>query len=238
MTKLIPFILIIFSLGCEESDNNVTAQKTNTAELNNIVKQALDNDSSANSRLGNLVAYSREKYNQVITDSIFSGNKTYYYVLLENDNPAHNRFAVYDSMLTPLFVDKSLNGNIAIEKINTSAKEFVKADEVYLSKDTLLLNRISLYSIERDRVSLVFRTHTKFVKPGYEYLQDIIEISDTLIKTKISGTRRFALTNREDVFKFNSSEKKYTSSQNLFDIFIKNEIENFDFSPVKKQLTE
>ena len=241
MKSLHYLLLIVLIYGCKGEENGNLNERINTFSLRNLVTEAIDSSVIANNKLANLVDYSpdfNKNYNSVIVDSLITGSRTYYYVLLENPNPLHSRFAVYDSQLNPLLMDKSLNGNIFIENISASGKDFIRIEEAYLSKDTLTLNRISLYSPDESGVSLVYRTHTKFEKPGMEYFQTITAISDTLIKTKISGSRRFALSNREDVFKYTPSERKYLSDQNLFDVFIKKEIENFNYIPVKKQVTK
>lgn len=241
MKSLHYLLLIVLIYGCKGEENGNLNERINTFSLRNLVTEAIDSSVIANNKLANLVDYSpdfNKNYNSVIVDSLITGSRTYYYVLLENPNPLHSRFAVYDSQLNPLLMDKSLNGNIFIENISASGKDFIRIEEAYLSKDTLKLNRLSLYLPDESGVSLVYRTHTKFEKPGMEYFQTITVISDTLIKTKISGSRRFALSNREDVFKYTPSERKYLSDQNLFDVFIKKEIENFNYIPVKKQVTK
>ena len=242
MKHLIPLVLIIIFSGCGRKENTNSSEKVNTADIKALVIKALNSDTAANDKLGNLFDYilppNKNKYNSIIADSLIAGKKVYFFVLLENQEPLYNRFAVYDSILSPLLIDKSLNGNIYFEKFVSGGKQFIRIDDIYQTKDTLLLNRLSLYSPDLYGFYLVFRTHTKFAKPGIEYFQDIIEVSDTLIKTKIGGTGRFTLVNKEDVFKYTSSEMKYLSPQNLFDEFIKKEIENFEYTTVKKQLTK
>jgi hypothetical protein len=237
---LLLFLLLITS-GCERKENIISPEKINTAVIKNLVTQAIDSNTVANGKLANLINYSLpvlNNYNSIIVDSIITGNKTYYYVLLENPNPLYNKFAVYNSLLTPLLIDESLNGNIYLEKIASGRKDFIKVDEAYLSKDTLLLNRLSLYSADSSGVSLVFRTHIKFAKPEIEYFQDIVEISDALIKTRISSSEKSFINNKEDNFIYNHSAKKYLSSQNLFDEFLKKEIGSFNYKPSKEELID
>ena len=241
MKILFPLLFIVLLIGCEQKENIIKQEIINSSEIKNLVTQAIDSNAAANNKLSNLVDYSlplTKNYNSVIVDSIITGNKIYYYVLLENPNPAYNRFAIYDSMLTPVFKDESLNGNIYLEKIKSGDKEFIKLDEAYLSKDTLLLNRLSLYSLNETDVNLIFRTHTKLAKPEIEYFQDIVEISDTLIKTKMSSSERSEINNKEDYFIYSSLQKKYSSAQNLFDEFIKKEISDFNFPVSKEELSD
>ncbi len=241
MKNLTLLFVFVFILGCERKENAVSSEKINAVVIKDLVSQALDSNAVANNKLANLIDYSlpvTKNYNSIIADSIIADSKTYYFVLLENPNPLYNKFAVYDSLLQPLLKDESLNGNIYLEKIKSSRKDFIKIDEAYISKDTLLLNKISLYSADSFGVSLAFRTHTKFAKPEIEYFQDIVEISDTLIKTKISSSEKSPINNKEDNFIYNPSAKKYTSPQNLFDEFIKKEIESFNYKPGKEQLID
>ena len=233
------FLLLFF--GCERKPGEVTTEKISSAVIKDLVKDAIDMNTIANNKLSNLIDYSipeSKNYNSVIVDSIIANNKTYYYVLLENPNPTCNRFAVYDSLLTPVLKDESLNGNLSLEKIKSGSKDFIKIDEAYLSKDTLLLNRLSLYSSNPSGFSMVFRTHTKLAKPDIEYFQDIVELSDTLIRTKISSSKKSEINNKEDYFIFIPATNVYVSNDNLFDEFIKKEVGSFNYNPVKKELTD
>jgi hypothetical protein len=233
--KSILFIITLFVLsGCSKKEKPVE-EKLDGNILRTLVSEAINGIYSANQQLSDLIDYSLpidSDYNSLIIDSLKLNNKTFYYVLLEFPDPEYNRFAVYDSSFSPQLLDKSLNGNIYQEKIKVGNKDFIKIDEVYLSKDTLLLNRLSLYQVDTSGAYLAFRTHTKFSKPDIVYFQNITEISDSLIKTIIS------IMNREDRFVFDPSEKKYISSQNIFDEFINNEIKSFDYEPVKQQLID
>ena len=233
--KSISIIIALVTLSSCNLKEKPAEEKLDGIILKTLVSQAIKGIYSANVQLSNLIDYSlpiHSNYNSFIIDSLKLSNKTYYYVLLEYPDPKYNRFAVYDSSFSPQLIDKSLNGNISQEKIKVDNKNFIKVDEAYLSKDTLLLNRLSLYRVDSIGVYLAFRTHTKFSKPDMVYFQDITEISDSLIKTTIS------IINKEDNFVFDSSEKKYISTQNIFDEFIMNEIENFNYKPVRQQLTD
>jgi len=134
--------------------------------------------------------------------------------------------------------DKSLNGNIFYKTIKASGKDFIEIDESYLSKDALLLNRISLYSVDSSGIALSFRTHTRFSKPGNDFFQNLVEISDALISTSINSSKRSVINKKTDNFIFDSSTGKYLSSQNLFDEFIKKEIESFDHKLIKEQIID
>lgn len=240
MKHLIPVILLIIISGCEQK-NSGTSEEVNETIFKSLVASAVDSNITANNKLSNLVDYpavNKIDYNSINSGSIVINDVTYYYALLENPNPLFNRFAVYDSMLTPMLLDKSLNGNIFLDNIKAGEKDFIRINESYLSKDTLVLNRLTLYLINDSGVSLSFKTHTRFSKPETEYFQDIVEISDTLIRTKIKSSNRSAINNNEDNFVFDSALNNYSSSQNIFDNFVKKEIEDFSFGIVKQQIAD
>ncbi len=240
MKFLTAITLVFIFYGCQPVKDNPLPEKFNAAKIKNLIMQAIDKDSTANNKLSNLVDLhiDTNKYNSVVVDSLTTNKNTLYFVIMENENPLYNRFAVYNPNLTPLLNDKSLNGNISYKTIKAAGKDFIEIDESYLSKDTLLLNRISLYSIDSAGVALSFRTNTKFSEPGNNFTQDLTEISDTLIQTKISGPKKSKMNGMTDNFIFDSSTGKYSSSQNLFDQFIKKEIENFNHQPVKDQIAD
>ena len=239
--KFITAITVLFIFyGCQPIKNNNQPEKNDADKIKSLVTQAIGKDSTANNKLSSLVDLQADtnKYNSIAVDSLTTKEDTLYFVILENENPLCNRFAVYNSNLNPLLNDKSLNGNISYRTIEAAGKDFIEIDESYLSKDTLLLNRISLYSVDLAGVTLTFRTHTKFSEPGHNFFQDLTEISDTLIRTNIRSSRKSKINGMIDNFIFDSSTGEYSSSQNLFDEFIKKEIENFNYQPVKEQITD
>src|SRR3970040_1071119 len=123
MKHLIPLVLIIIFSGCGRKENTNSSEKVNTADIKALVIKALNSDTAANNKLGNLFDYtlppSKNKYNSIIADSLMAGKKVYFFVLLENQEPLYNRFAVYDSNFTPLLIVKFLKGNIIFEKFSS-----------------------------------------------------------------------------------------------------------------------
>lgn len=236
-------VIIVFILsGCMQRDETKQSEQLNTLLLNDMVVNAVGKDTAANYKLSNLIDFSlpvNNEFNKLTVDSILLKNKTIlFYVLLEYPDPVYNRFAVYKPSLNPLLIDKSLNGNIFTEEIISDDFQFIKIDEVFLSKDTLQVNRLSIYGIDTAGVSLSLRTFTKLVKPDIEFSHVITELSDSLIVTKINSSRRSVIDNKEDRFIYNTNQKKYLSSENIFDNFVKSEIENFKYEVKGKELKE
>ena len=241
MKLLIAIILLFTFYGCKQREYITQPEKFSSDAIKTLVGQAIDSNLTANNKLSNLIDYlpaDTNNYNSIVVDSLVTAKDTLYFVILENESPVHNRFAVYNSALTPLLRDKSLNGNIFYKTIKASGKDFIEIDESYLSKDALLLNRISLYSVDSSGIALSFRTHTRFSKPGNDFFQNLVEISDALISTSINSSKRSVINKKTDNFIFDSSSGKYLSSQNLFDEFIKKEIESFDHKLIKEQIID
>jgi hypothetical protein len=235
---LILFLFLYFN--CSKQEAPVPPEKLNVPILSELVMKAVNNDTTANMKLSNLIDYSfpvNNNFNNLTIDSlVLKDSSVIFFTLLEYPNPLYNRFAVYNSTLKPLMIDKSLNGNIFIDKVETGSKQFIKIDEVFLSKDTLTVNRLSLYEIDTTGVSLSLRTHTKLIKPDREFTQDITGFTDSLIITLISSSRRSPVDKLTDSFKYNPSLKKYLSTGNLFDEFVKEEIENFLYEARHEEL--
>lgn len=233
LTIAISIISVFVLLSCIQQEENKKHEYLNGSILSDLLLKALNYDTVSNNKLSNLVDFSfplNKDFNNLTIDSIIIKNDSiYYYVLLEYPNPVYNRFAVYNSSGVLLLIDKSLNGNIFIEKMQSGDLQFLKIDEVFLSKDTLAINRLSLYGVDTTGVSLSLRTHTKFVKPDIDFSQDIMELNDSLIITKINSSKRSLIDKKEDRFIYNSSQKKYFSSENIFDEFVKDEITNFKY---------
>jgi hypothetical protein len=234
---LIPAFIFI---SCVQKENHKPPEHLNTKVLGELVSKAINNDTTANEKLSNIIDYSLSEdknYTSLTIDSIVLKNGSiYFYVLLEYPNPFYNRFAIYNLSGDPLFMDKSLNGNLYVEKIETGDLHFLKIDEAFLSKDTLSLNRLSLYLIDTSGVTLSFRTHTKFVRPDNEFTQNITGLNDSLITTQISSLKKSPLDKKEDKFVFIYSQRKYSSSENIFDEFVRNEIQNFHHESHGKEI--
>jgi hypothetical protein len=164
-------------------ENKPAIEKINSAYIERLVQAAIDSNISSNNELAGLIDYSlplNKNYNSLKIDSIkINSGEVFYFVLLEHPNPVYNVFAVYDTSLSLLLLDKSLNGNLSAEAVTLSGKQFVKVNEGFISKDVLVLNRLSLYKPDSSKISLVFRTHTKLAKPDIEYFQEVKELNDS-----------------------------------------------------------
>jgi hypothetical protein len=235
---LLPFALFY---GCMQKDNEQAEKKINSAYIERLVQSAIDSSVAANNELAGLIDYSlplNNNYNSLKVDSIKTNSgEVYYFVLLEHPNPVYNIFAVYDTSLTLLLLDKSLNGNLSAEAVTLSGKPFIKVNEGFISKDVLVLNRLSLYEPDSSKINLVFRTHTKLAKPDIEYFQELKELNDSLILTKMSSSADSPISNLGDKFSYDSTIKKYKSEKDTFDLFVIKEVAEFKHEAEKTQLT-
>ena len=238
LTILLSFILFY---GCTPKENKPAAKKISSAYIQGLVQNAIDSNVTANNELAGLIDYNltlNKNYNSLKVDSIKTNSgKVYYFVLIEYPNPVYNIFAVYDTSLTLLLLDKSLNGNLSAEAVTLSGKPFIKVNEGFISKDVLVVNRLSLYEPDSSKVNLVFRTHTKLAKPDVEYFQEIEELDNNQILTKMSSSSKSPISNLKDTFNFDSSTKKYKSEKDTFDMFVKKEIAEYKHEAEKSQLT-
>lgn len=230
MNKLYLFIfaLLILFAGCKTNQNK-NASLNDQIIIAKYVKQAVNGDRSANDSLSGLVDYSlplNPVYNKLTVEKITASNgRTYYPVLLEYGNPLYNRFAVYDSALTPLLIDKSLNGRLSFRLNKINGKDYFEVNEIFLSKDVLEINRLSLYIVEK-KVSITARLYTKFATPQNTFYQSISEFTSERIKTDLKSDKHSLLNGKSDIFSYDEILKIYNSETNLFDNFIKEYIKN------------
>ena len=230
MNKFLLSTFLLFSLfitGCfkKPENNNLPLSKK---ILENTVLRAIKGVKAANDSLSNLIDYSlplNSDYNQLSIDStLFNKNRVLFTLLITYNNPLYNRFAVYNTNLEAELIDKSLNGYIYKEKLYINGNNFLKLSEDFLSKDIFNLTRISLYKVDSNSVNLVFRTFSKLKEKRKIYTQDITEITNDRIKTKLNSSVRSSLRNKSDVFPFSSLTKRYEPSNNLFYNYIFNKI--------------
>ena len=230
MNKFSLYTFLLFSLivtGCFKKPENKNLLLTKKI-LENTVIRAINGVKAANDSLSNLIDYSlplNPYYNQLSIDStLFNKNRVLFTLLITYNNPLYNRFAVFNTNLYAELIDKSLNGNIYREKLYINGNYYLKLTEDFLSKDIFRLTRISLYKVDTNSVNLVFRTFSRLKEKRRIYTQDITEITNDRIKTKLNSSVRSRLRNKSDVFPFSSLTKKYESNANLFYNYIFNKI--------------
>ncbi|MFO7447398.1 MAG: hypothetical protein R6W90_13590 [Ignavibacteriaceae bacterium] len=228
--------------GCTSKEDAADHKKPAAERLTQLVLDAVNGNESANDSLSDLFDYSMPQpgdLNNLIIDSLtLLSGKIYYFLLVEHNNPVYNRFAVYDSALNVYLVDKSLNGNLSLSKNDTIAPHLVSIKEEFVSKDTLKLERLSLYNLDDSSVVLVLRTYLKLNMPRTAHTQNIEEISEDRIKTSIKSSRSSIINNKGDVFLYNESARAYLSQQDIFHKFVINEIKNFNIVTKKPEITD
>lgn len=235
--KLLLFALTILALlfpACDSNQENLGSEK-----LRELIFQALDRNEEANVKLKGLIdpeLISGIDFNSIRIDSGYVNKKYYFSVLLEYSDPLLNRFAIYDDQLRLYLIDKSLNGNLSAEWAEKDNRHFVFVQERFLTKDILNIDRLSIYEMYDTTAGLVYRSISKFVKDKNTSTQTIENISSDFIATKILVNLRSNIINQIDTFYFNSDSRKYLSSINLFDDFVKQEIEDFSWFITKQQI--
>jgi hypothetical protein len=242
MIKIITLSLLILLIsGCEKKIIEEPKPILTESILRDIFLKAMQGEREYNDSLSGLIDYSlpmNTNFNELKISKIVSPlNKTFFALTAEFPNPVYNRFAVYDSALHLILLDKSLTGKISLKTLNISNKQFIEVSESFLSKDIFQLNRMSLYGID-STVRLNFRTFTKFSTPKNQYYQLVTEITQESIKTNITSTRRSFSGDKSETFSFNNDQRKYLSPKNIFNNLIKEQISNFKGVVQNSEITD
>jgi hypothetical protein len=242
MSKLIIIALLsIFIAGCHNTVKEYNKPLLNENKLKDFVAYAMNGDRNYNDTLSGLIDYSlpvNSSFNDLKIDRIHTPlNKTYFSILIEYPNPAYNRFAVYDSSLNLMLLDKSLNGILRMKTVTINNLFLIEVDESFLSKDVLGLNRVSLYKVD-SLVTLCFREFTCLTTPENQYYQKISEISPERIRTDLSSKKLSSVSNKSEIFSFNDNLKKYLSPDQIFFNFIKDKISSIKRTSDRPEITD
>ncbi|HEX7357701.1 MAG TPA: hypothetical protein VF270_08350, partial [Ignavibacteriaceae bacterium] len=190
-----------------------------------LIENSINGDMNSKKILNGLLTFetSLNSFNKILIDSIEINNDNYYTILLENQNPVYNLFAIVDKNLNLILKDESLNGYLNLNFKKSGSRRFAIISEEFKSKDVIDLKRISYYSMEQYSSGLVFRQFTIIRTPEKEFEQTISAISDSAIYTSItSSAPRFKPLN--DIFRYDVSLNKYESDKNLFDSLVYREV--------------
>jgi hypothetical protein len=216
---------VIFIFGCESKTPH-SSKIANGYGIQNMIRRAESGIVSANdsaSTLLGLSLFSNKNYNKLKIDSLDLSPGKYFTILIEYPNPINNKFGIYNDSLKTLLLDKSLYGGLTEKIIMIGKNKFIKLNEIFMVKDTLELNRLSLYEIKNDSAKLAFRSFVRLKEGGREYTQIIKSFSDDRIVTNINQVND---GNKTDIFKFDSASGSYISQQDIFTEFVKREINN------------
>ena len=227
-------ILCLILIGCSSEDNNL-----NSAKLQSLVLSALKGDQKANQQLSGLideVHFGRIDFNQLSIDSSYMNRKYYYSLLLEYPEPALNLFAIYDDSQRFYLLDKSLNGNITVEWAQKETRNYCFVQERFLTKDVLSIDRLSMYLVQDTTAGLIYRELSRVVIEKDTVSHSVVNISDKKIVTRINSKTDLNINNITDTFYFNQLSSEYLSKTELFKNFVKREVQNFRWIPIKPQL--
>ncbi len=236
------FLLSIFLItACNSEIGDKPDNKFYSTRIREIITEALKGNEDKNNLLSGVIDLSlpvNENYSKLYVDSLLVGTKKYYSFLLEFPNPVYNRFAIYDEYLKCYLIDKSINGYLSTNNFTVGNHSFISLIENFLTKDTVEIQRLSIYSIKEDSVESVFKTFTKAIFPKEEFSQEIETISEnfisTLIRLPILGTNSTLL----DTFYYDQKQKKYISRESKFESIILEKINNFNLSIKKKSINK
>ncbi|HMN48976.1 MAG TPA: hypothetical protein PKD67_07575 [Ignavibacteriaceae bacterium] len=237
--KFLSILLLLFFISCRQEikKNNPTL---NGPELKHLIEETLQGDENSSNKLSGLFTFVADDftaYNKIILDSIKINKKTFYSVLIENQNPIYNLFAVMDENFNLLLKDESLNGYLNSNWKKSGAKILAVVNESFRSKDIINLERVSYYSIDSLAGDLVFRQFTKIKMPQKELAQNVIFISDTTITTEIVSIFPSSKPVK-DVFRFDVFKNQYVSKQNKFNNLVLSEIDSLNIISQEPQIID
>jgi hypothetical protein len=237
MRKILILVLSLFTLAFLACSSD--SDQKPRPNLRELVIEAITGDSNANVQLQGLIDsihIGKTDFNQLHIDSLFANRKYYYSVLLEYFDPTLNLFAIYDDNLKFYLLDRSLNGYLSSEWVDLENRNFVFVQENFLTKDVLNIDRFSVYEIIDTTASLVYRSISRFVNDKDTSTQIIKKIAPDFILTKITLKTHSKVINQVDTFYFKSDIRKYLSTKDVFNNFVKKEINDFERNVSKPQI--
>jgi len=232
-------LLLFLAISCKEEVKE-TPLVINGQSIYTLIKNSLSGDENSKKIIDGLFTFDVElkTYNKIDIDSIEINNINYYTLLLENQNPIYNLFAIVDKDLNLILKDESLNGYLNLNFKKSGSRRFAVITEDFNSKDIIQLNRISYYSLEQYSSELVFRQFTKIKTPTKEAEQVVSVISDTAIVTSIFYPASKTSKTSKDVFSFDVAIDKYVSDKNLFDSLVYKEVRGLNIQTNNPQITD
>mgnify|MGYP005837713271 FL=1 len=228
-TTIVIISLALIAFACQSNKEEKSVPLIDGKKIYSLVLEVLDNTNVSANPFQRLFDKAKDKsftYNKIEIDSVSIGDRKYYSLLLEHPIPAYNLFAVVDDSLNLLLKDVSLNGYISAKWKKLNDKNVIELDEEFKSYEIYNLQRYSLYYPVDNKYQLVFRTFMFFSSPKDSIFQNIVELTDSIIKTKIPKPKFLSVTDTSDEFVFNYKVMKYVSSKNVFDSMILEEINN------------
>ncbi len=233
------FFLFFIAISCKEKEKE-TPFIINGQTIYTLIKNNLNSDENSKKILEGLFTFQTElkTYNKIDIDSIEINNANYYTLLLENQNPIYNLFAIVDKDLNLILKDESLNGYLNLNFKKSGSRRFAVISEEFNSKDIIQLNRISYYSLEQYSSELVFRQFTKIKTSTKEAEQVVSVISDTAIITSIFYPASKTSKTSKDVFSFDVANNKYVSNKNLFDSLVYKEVRSLNIQTKNPQIID
>jgi hypothetical protein len=237
-TYLLASILFVV-ISCKE---NVQEQpfKFNGQSFYTLVINSINDDENSKKILDGLFTFDADlnSYNKIEIDSIEINNANYYTILIENQNPVYNLFAIVDKDMNLVIKDESLNGYLNLNFKKSGSRRFAVISEEFNSKDVIQLNRISYYSLEQYSSELVYRQFTKIKTSNKEVEQVLSGISDTAIVTSITNLGSKTGKTSKDIFRFDVANNKYVSNKNLFDSLVYKEVRSLKAIYKNPQITD
>ncbi|MDP4114866.1 MAG: hypothetical protein Q8903_01960 [Bacteroidota bacterium] len=237
---LINFLIaVIFCLSFTDCGllNKQKSTEYSVYDVQNYLDQAIRGNKTSNSLLKNIIDSSFTLpiiFEQIKIDSINLNNNKIFTIVLQHKNPFYNRFALYDKDLNLLLIDKSLNGVTELKNYFKENALNIEVKDAFVSKDSAIISRLSIYRQKESTFALVYRAYTKLILPDNTYTQDIVSSVKDSVSTVIISAKDGEIG--RDVFLYDNSMNKYVSSGNTFEKIVLTEVSNLLIQPQKPQL--
>ncbi|MBE2278896.1 MAG: hypothetical protein IAE91_00760, partial [Ignavibacteriaceae bacterium] len=172
--------------------------------------------STSNDSLGGIFDYDYsqvQKLNKVIVDSVKSGEKTYYALLLSHPEPQFCRLGLYNETGELLLTDKSLSGYLELTKSKSNPEGF-GVTENFNTGGNALVSVFTLYRILPDNKISTTKLFTSYLTPNFSAKTDILYLSSQQIITEIVTDNAGKIEKIKDTLTFDGSN--YISNSNRY----------------------
>lgn len=220
------FIILISSISCNKQETPIKNYLTGN-ELKVLIEKFLQDDPVAKNKLQGLFTYSAKdfaSYNKISIDSIQIDSLKFFSIIVENQIPVYNLFAIVDDKLKLYLKDESLNGFIESEWKKSGSNIYALVNDDFKSNDIIELSRSSLYLFNNHSFDLVFREFSKLKSNDKNLEQNVTLLSDTTIYTEITDNTIPNKKVKKDIFRFDPVKNKYLSKQNFFTNLVHNTV--------------
>jgi len=228
-TTIIVITISVLFLSCGEKPEG-SVPFFDGQKIQSLFISANTGSKTANDSLSGIIDVSiplPPSFNLMFIDSIDVGGRKFFALLVEFVNPVFNTFAIYGCDGRMHIVDRSLNGFLRLTKSDTDGLYFFRVEESFLSKDSIKLERVSIYPLLPDTVCLAFRSFIS-LSTGNTSMRSELK---TILPDSIVVMNSYSINGKEswesDSFSFDIESLIYSSDLNSFNSKVMEFIRNY-----------